>query len=178
MGGNHIWVVLLPCNKQKQHWEGMERPNYSVSIPYCFTMQLLIPELFTPFYTEIFSLNISCWFQSLSCSLWLLIATSSLLALPLTSLPSSGLPSSSSLIPFLCIQIFLWILIHILAPSQFSFALCFIIRIWLGSTMGLAPLWSWKVYPVTHPALPNGFPSAPWPSAFPCVVSNSEYRLF
>lgn len=172
MGGNHIWVVLLPCNKQaalRGHGETKLLSFHSLLFYHAVVDT-------RAFYT--FSLNISCWFQSLSCSLWLLIATSSLLALPLTSLPSSGLPSSSSLIPFLCIQIFLWILIHILAPSQFSFALCFIIRIWLGSTMGLAPLWSWKVYPVTHPALPNGFPSAPWPSAFPCVVSNSEYRLF
>lgn len=76
--------------------------------------------------------------------------------LPLTTLPSSVLPSSSSLIPF---SLYSDTPLHINSNSDTTpifLSSVFHLRIWFSSSMGLAPLWSWKVYPVTHTALSCG----------------------
>lgn len=41
--GDLARVKLLPCKRQKQYQEGMDRPAYSVSIPWCFTVHLFVP---------------------------------------------------------------------------------------------------------------------------------------
>lgn len=98
MGAKHVQVVLLPVIKrQKQH---RERPNYLVSIPRCFTMQLIPVKCFLHLQVEyrllVRYLSSHRAAPSGSCLPPPPSQLSCPPSLPLTSLPSPDLPSSSS----------------------------------------------------------------------------------
>lgn len=160
MGGRHVQVVLLPpCNRQSEAALRGHGETKLLGFHFLVLYSAVVDTgkvLFTP-------------------SVWILLAGLSLVQSPSCPLrPPVGpllLPGPPGLLPpphqpsrlwpsqfrlqislhyFVSIQILLPIFIQVLAPAPFSLALCFLLEIWRNSRMGLACLWSWKVYPETH----------------------------